>query len=176
MQDKLSLDLDIRVLESSRSTSAGTFKLSYHVIATNLAFESCSKNGPMDAFVTDFLNTHAEDKVFFWPDNPKRSIVDKSVYGRNRLLRILLSFKLEDKTKTPLKLLPPWDGQNQIEETFVTNLSVCVPGLRILTMQDISGIIPVKALKIPAPQKTSSSFCFPPLGGMRANTLTIGGG
>jgi hypothetical protein len=161
MQNKLSLDLDIRVLESSRPTSAGARKLSYHVIGTNLAFEDCSKNGPLDAFVMDFLDTNAKDKAFFWPDNLNRSIVDKSVYSRNRVLRTPLSFKLDDETKTPLLLLQPWNGQNEIEEAFVTNLTVCGPGLRILTMQDISSIIPAKATK------NMSFICFPQLGGMK---------
>ena len=171
MQSKLSLDLDIRVLESSRPASAGARKLSYHVIGTNLAFEDCSKNGPLYAYVTDFLDTNAEDKAFFWPDNSERSIVDMSVYSRNRVLRTPLSFKLDDATKTPLLLLPPWNGQNEIEEAFVTNLTLCGPGLRILTMQDISSIIPAKA---------TMNICFPQLGGMKkregASTSSVGKG
>jgi hypothetical protein len=143
-QDKLSMELEVLVLEGSRLNSEGQFKHSYHVIGTNLAFDSNVKKGSLEAFVLDFQKTHAKDKLFFWPGEPHCSIIDTSVYSRNRVLRTPLSFKLNDESKTPLKLLQPWDCHNRIEEAFITNLAVPASDLRILSMEDISSVIPVE--------------------------------
>jgi P4 family phage/plasmid primase-like protien len=135
--------LDIRVLEGSRPDSAGNVKYSYHVIGTNLIF-ACNTS-PMKAFVQCFEDKLAKDKPSFLPisdDGSSRRIIDMSVYTKNRVLRTPLSFKLSDSTKTPLKLLPPWDGPNNVKEAFVTNVVAGAAGQRIFTMQDISCAIP----------------------------------
>ena len=114
------------------------------MIGINLAFDSNCKMGSMGAFVLDFQKTHAKDRLFSWPAEPQRSIIDTAVYSKRRLMRTPLSSKLNDETKTPLKLLQPWDCINGIEEAFITNLEACAPDLLILSMEDISGVIPVE--------------------------------
>ncbi len=114
------------------------------MIGTNLAFDSNCKMGAMGAFVLDFQKTHAKDRLFSWPAEPQRSIIDTAVYSKRRLMRTPLSSKLNDETKTPLKLLQPWDCINWIEDAFITNLEACAPDLLILSMEDISGVIPVE--------------------------------
>ena len=79
-QEKFSMELEVLVLEGSRLSSEGEFKHSNHVIGTNLAFDSNFQKGPLEAFVLDFQKTHAEDKLFFWPGEPRCSIIDTSVY------------------------------------------------------------------------------------------------
>ena len=114
------------------------------MIGTNLAFDSNYKMGSMEAFVLDFQKTYAQDRRFFWPAEPQRSIIDTSVYSKRRVMRTPLSFKLNDKTKTPLKLLQPWDSSKGIEEAFITNLGICASDLLTLSMEDISCVIPVE--------------------------------
>jgi hypothetical protein len=99
----------------------------------------------MKAFVQCFEDKLVKDKPSFLPisdDGSPRRIIDMSVYTKNRVLRTPLSFKLSDLTKTPLKLLPPWDGPNDVKEAFVTNVVAGAAGQRIFTMQDISCAIP----------------------------------
>ena len=105
-QDKLGTDLNMRIVESSRPVSGSTdvLKHSYHVIGTNLVF--ATNDGPLAAFVQDFVYVHREDALFFAGKNDE-CIIDTSVYTKNRQLRTPLSCKLNDSTKTPLTLLQP---------------------------------------------------------------------
>jgi P4 family phage/plasmid primase-like protien len=167
------VDLDIRVLEGSRPDSEGNVKYSYHVVGTNLIF--ASNTSPMKAFVQGFEEKLAKDKPSFLPssdDDSPRHIIDMSVYTKNRVLRTPLSFKLSDSTRTPLKLLPPWDGPNDMTEVFVTNVAAgAAAGQRIFTMQDISRAIPAPA--------TSATGSLPPAGAKRKegeSTLRARGG
>jgi len=105
------------------------------VILTDVVFTS--NTGPLKACVDDFVNKHADDKHFLWPGYPDRCIIDMDVYSKNRVLRTPLSFKLDDATKTPLKLLHPWDGgSNNILDAFVTNVDSSTQCL-IITDQHI---------------------------------------
>lgn len=144
------MDLDIRVLEGSRALSSeGNVKYSYHLVGGNLVFASNTKNGPMNAFVKAFEDRLMKEKPAFLPcndDGSPRNIIDMSVYSKNRVLRTALSCKLSDATKTPLKLLPPWDGRNDLEGAFVTNI---VPaGQHVFTMQDINRAIPATSASV----------------------------
>lgn len=146
-QDKLDLEFDPRVVESTRpiSGSAGLFKHSYHVIGANLVF--ANNNGPLKAFVHEFVRTHQDDELFY---NDGKCIVDTGVYDRNRQLRTPLSCKLEDDTKTPLTLLDPWHGTN-IGEALVTNPAADLP---IVKLGDFSTTMPQNDTKGAVRSKT----------------------
>ena len=120
-QGKYCLDLDIIVLEGSRLKSPGVFKNSYHVVATNVAV--ASNTGPLRALVRGFVDAHCNNSLFF---HDGESIIDMTVYSKNRLLRTPLSCKLDDATKTALRLLQPWCGTN-ITDAFVTNVPADLP-------------------------------------------------
>ena len=121
-QDKHGLDLEVRVLTGSRMTEKG-FKNSYHVVGTNLGFASSCSTGPLHAFVHDFANAHKDDPLFF---SNQKSIIDMSVYSRNRQLRTPFSCKLGDTNETALQPLIQWWGTD-IADAFVTHKAADLP-------------------------------------------------
>ena len=139
----MGIDLVVRIVDSSRPIPgrAGVFKHSYHLIGANLVF--ATNYGALAAFVQDFAYVHREDALFF-AGNDGKCIIDTSVYTKNRQLRTPLSCKLDDSTKTPLTLLEPWCGTNDIGDVFVTNPAADLP---VIGLEDFTNTIPPSTVK-----------------------------
>ena len=142
-QDKVGTDLIVKIVESSRpvSGSADVFKHSYHLVGANLIF--ATNDGPLDAFVRDFVYVHKDDALFS-AGNDDKCIIDTSVYTKNRQLRTPLSCKLDDSTKTPLTPLESWCGTDDIGDALVTNPAADLP---IIGLEDFTTTMPPKTTK-----------------------------
>jgi hypothetical protein len=110
------------------------YKHSYHIICTNVVFES--NTGSMKAFIKDFLKIHEGDGALQALDDDgnvlKQCIVDPGVYDKKRCFRTVHSCKLTDKTTTTLQRVRfdkdgTWHVMTDLTEqdylnTFVTHI------------------------------------------------------
>ena len=104
------------ILDGSRMTDAG-WKVSYHVIYPWLVFPC---NTTMLKFEAEALSTHAAFQ-YVAKNGVVKSFVDPAVYTKNRQFRMLLSYKLSDKTRTALHL-----SSSPTMQIFLNSCITCI--------------------------------------------------
>jgi len=90
------------LLDGSRMTDEG-WKVSYHVVYPWLVFPC---NTTMLRHEVGKLSAHL-DFQYLGKDGVQKPFVDPAVYTNNRQFRLLLNYKLSDKTQTALRLSSP---------------------------------------------------------------------
>lgn len=148
---KIGVDIQaqrVAILTSTRKEPAKLLKYSFHVVLPRLPFEN--NHTAMWRFVNGFICPNLiKDKEMWRSSDGRSTIVDITIWSRNRPMRLNASHKATDPTRTPFTVLS-LDTISSIDDSFVVPEAKELKGLRIVT--DTEVVDALNEHKVPVPK------------------------